>query len=84
MSLKFIQILILWQKFSKMFRAAEGIQIDKYRISLYTTRILNTKMVRICKHGHDLFLYNIFFIRQIDAVSERFTHLSLSVNSRKT
>ena len=38
-------------------------------------------MVRICKHRHDLFFHNIFFIRQIDADFREITHLSLSVNS---
>ena len=83
-SLQFIKILILWQELLKMLRPAESIQINKYRISFHASWILNPKMIRICKHGHDLLLNHIFFIRKINTVSERLAHFCFSIDTRKT
>ena len=57
------------QIFFKVLITAECIQIDKYWISFYLSRILNAQVVRVCEHGHDLLLDFFFGVGQIDAVS---------------
>ena len=65
MSFQFIQILIFRQEFREVFRFAESIQINKYRIAINISRILNTKMIRIREHGHNLLLNLICLIGKI-------------------
>ena len=67
-----------------MLWAAECIQIDKYRIAFYLSRIFDTKVVRICEHGHDFLTDVICFVRQIDAVAERFAHLGFAIDTWQT
>ena len=63
---------------------AESIQVNKYRIAFYFTRIFHTQMIRICEHGHYFFLNFIWLIGQINTVSERFTHFCLTINTWQT
>ena len=74
--LKLIQVLVIRQICFKMLIPAECIQINKYRVAINISRILNTKMIRIREHGHNLLLNLICLIGKINAVSKRFTHFS--------
>ena len=40
-----------------MLVPAESLQVDKHRIALHLSRILNTQMVRVCEHAHDFLLH---------------------------
>ena len=51
---QFVQVVVIRQEFFKVFRAAECIQIDEYRVAFHFSRILYTDVVRIGEHGHDL------------------------------
>ena len=57
-----LQVLIFWQEFCEIFRFAECIQINKYRVSFHMSRIFHAKMIRVCEHGHNLLLNICFFI----------------------
>ena len=67
-----------------MFGEAESIQVSKYRITFNLSRILYAEMSRVGIHTHDFLLDFFRFFRKVDAVSERFTHFSFTVSSRKT
>ena len=69
-SFQFFQIRIIRQVTFEMFRTAESVQISKYGITLYLTRILYAEVSRIGVHTHDLLLDFFRFFGQIDAVSE--------------
>src|SRR5574344_2088488 len=79
MILKCLKIFIFGKIFSKMFRAAEGIQIGKDRITLNLTRIGDLKMIRIGKHTHHLLTHLLCSITKIDTIPERLTHFCLTI-----
>ena len=84
MCFQLIQILIFWQEFRKILWFTKCIQICEYSISFQTSRIFHTDMIRISKHA-EYFLLNIFrFLWQINTVTQRLTHLRLTINSRET
>ena len=41
-------------------------------------------MVRVGEHGHDFLFHHIGFIGEVDAVSQGFAHLCLTVDTRET
>ena len=84
MRFQLVQVLVIRKELCKILRTAECIQIDEDRIALDFTRILDTQVIWICKHGHDLLLHICFRIRKVDAVSKRFAHLCLSIDTRQT
>ena len=84
MVFQLVQVLIIRKKFREVFWFAESIQVNKYRVAINISRILNTKMIRIREHGHNLLLNLICLIGKINAVSKRFTHFCLTVNTWQT
>ena len=84
MILQLIQVLIIWKEFREILWLAERIQINEYRVAVYISRILNTKMVRVCEHGHNFFLHLICLVRKVDAVSKGFAHFGFAVNTWQT
>ena len=84
MGLQLVQSRVLRQIPLKMLRLAESVQVSEHRISLQMAGILDPKMQRIGVHAHDLFLYFLGIVRQIDTVAQGFAHLGLTVGSRQT
>ena len=64
-----------------MLRLAEGIQIGEDTVAFDLTGIFDTHMVGVGIHGHNLFLYYIGRVAQIDAVAQGFTHFCFAINA---
>ena len=83
MLFQLLKVVIFRPEFGKGLVCSKGFQINKDRISFYLSGILYAEMVGICEHRHNLFPDGFLRIREIDAVSQRFAHLRLSIRSRK-
>ena len=81
MCFQFIEVRIFGQVKTEVFGTAESVQISKYRIAFYFTRVLYTQVVGIGIHTFHFFLYFVGRVGEVDAVSQALTHLGFSICS---
>ena len=84
MCFQLVEICVIRQIALEVLRLAECIEISKYGISLDLARVGDLDVIRVGVHAHDFFLDLIRLLGQVNAVSERFTHLRFSVDTRQT
>ena len=81
MCFQFIEVRIFGQVKAEVFGTAESIQISKYRVAFYFTRVLNTQVVGIGIHTFHFLLYFVGRVGEVDTVAQALAHLGFSVCS---
>ena len=73
MCFQFIEVRIFGQVKAEVFGTAESIQISKYRVAFYFTRVLNTQVVGIGIHTFHFLLYFVGRVGEVDTVAQALT-----------
>ena len=82
--LQLVQVLVFRQVLFKILITAEGIQVLEHGVAFQMTRVADLQVSRIGVHSHDLLFQHVLRIRQVDGISQRFTHLRLTVRARQS